>query len=137
MDTVGFLQSCKKNYGNIFCLNLAGTEVILCCDEIALQKYHSAPEDVLSSRGAVADMGFMRALGPVNVEIAPPIHRHLIKNQLVGKMDFFLSDLAKQASNVINKELPNNSGTFDLIPTFKSVISLNFIYRYIEEIIFS
>lgn len=79
-DPVSFLSECRKTYGGVFTINLAGARIVLLSDQAALGQYWSAREDTLSLYDAVFDFGFRETLGAASVYSGSAVHRRLVRS---------------------------------------------------------
>eukprot|EP00536_Pseudo-nitzschia_multiseries_P010226 jgi/Psemu1/297512/fgenesh1_pm.305_\ len=78
-DPSGFMVRTTLACGPVFRLNLAGRHMVLVCGPEEQRQLATLPDSVLSSRKAVADIGFEHTLGTKNVYDGTQIHKGIVK----------------------------------------------------------
>ncbi len=81
VDAPTFVRQNAERLGPVFALDLAGFRIVLIGkDASMLRTYFRLPESKLSSYRALADVGFVDALGHYNVFEAPKLFRQLLRD---------------------------------------------------------
>ena len=128
-DPPAFLETQENLVGKICEINLAGRRMIIVgSDPIAMKAVCHAPESELSSKQAVANVGFEQTLGPLNVYHGTDCHKRVLKDevyshwetQMVSKLITSLSkslDLETQPSSspLIKEVVPNNNSNITTV----------------------
>ncbi|CAM9552758.1 unnamed protein product, partial [Heterosigma akashiwo] len=108
-DPPAFLLAQESSVGKIFRINLAGRRMIVIgSDKKAMKLVSSLPENTLSARQAVADIGFEYTLGKANVFTGTDWHKRILKDEIIcgQKMKtYFVPQMAKELSSVMDKEM--------------------------------
>jgi hypothetical protein len=78
-DPAQFLTDTCQSIGGMFQLNLAGKHMIIVCGPDEQRALANLPESKLSSRQAVADIGFEQTLGSFNVHHGTDLHKGIVK----------------------------------------------------------
>ena len=108
-DPTGCIRRQEISTGSkIFRVNLAGRRmVIVGSDPDALQQLASQPERTLSSRRAVAELGFEHVLGSLNVYEGTDWHKSILKNHIAGSLfrETFLPNIFQALRVSIDDEL--------------------------------
>lgn len=92
----------------VFRMNLAGRKIIIVgSDASAMKQVATKPASVLSSRKAVAEIGFEYTLGPINVYKGTDWHKQILKDYIMGDnfQSTFLPGIFKALSNAIDEEV--------------------------------
>jgi hypothetical protein len=82
VDPPGFLLNTRKQCGPLFRLNLAGKVMFLVCGPDEQRQLANVPESILSSKHAVADIGFEQTLGYKNVYDGTILLKGIVKGIL-------------------------------------------------------
>jgi hypothetical protein len=82
VDPPGFLMNTRKQCGPLFRLNLAGKVMFLVCGPEEQRQLANVPESILSSKHAVADIGFEQTLGYKNVNEGTKLLKGIVKGIL-------------------------------------------------------
>lgn len=89
-------------------------------DMCAAQVMNSS-ESVLSEKEAVSDFGFLEALGELCVYVAVSAHKRILKGVL-HPTNADMSQLVEAAQSAVAAELPDDSGTMDVLPTMRRIM---------------
>eukprot|EP01119_Soliformovum_irregulare_P002350 TRINITY_DN1261_c0_g2_i2.p1 TRINITY_DN1261_c0_g2~~TRINITY_DN1261_c0_g2_i2.p1 ORF type:complete len:348 (+),score=77.40 TRINITY_DN1261_c0_g2_i2:28-1071(+) len=133
MDPVDFLSSLKKRFGGVFMINLAGHRMIIISDPKALEDFHKADEETLSSIEATTDVGFQIVLGRDNVLHGSAIHRQILKDQMIQNKNEFVVDFDVVLGKALRIETQFHEGSVDFIPFVRKVILRATVDYYISH----
>lgn len=101
-----FLKKSQAAVGSIFRINLAGRKMILVGADDSLQgQMCREPESNLSSRLAVAAVGFDYTLGRDNVFLGTDFHKRLLKNTVYQDWNAFCQLTTQTMDVALNREL--------------------------------
>jgi hypothetical protein len=82
-----------------------------------------APTSTLSLRHAVADFGFIHALGPLNVYLGSGVHRHVLKARLYPRLGADATPMLDATRAAVAAYVPAGvESTVDLLPTMRRVL---------------
>lgn len=99
-DPVSFLIDQEAKLGVVFTLDLAGLKTVIVTSQECQRQFCYAPENVLSSKEAVADFGFRYTLGDYNVFSGTNFHKWVVKNNYSSAAH--ISAVSKRMLNFIS-----------------------------------
>lgn len=134
-DPSKYLQEQALILGPVFTIDLAGLKTTLLCSREVLRQFSYAPENVLSSREAVADFGFRYTLGDLNVFQGTDIHKLVIKNYYssVAQLSSACDRLHQYISEATQKEVEQLEG--GRIPDFFAFVRRVILASMISELL--
>ena len=92
-------------------------------DPVAMKAIAVAPSSSLSLRHAVADFGFIDALGPLNVFLGSGVHRFVLKARLYPQLSVDASPLIDATCSAVAAYVPSGvESTVDLLPTMRRIL---------------
>ena len=111
VDPPGFLMNTRKQCGPLFRINLAGKVMFLVCGPEEQRQLANVPESVLSSKHAMADIGFQETLGYKNVNKGTTLLTSILKGLLhTDRADKLLSAWLMVIRDSLRIELPAVGG---------------------------
>ena len=120
-DPAAFVTEACKAVGPCFSLDLAGKRMVVVAafgndSRAAVRQVAFATESQLSSRQAIADVGFLQMLGRLNVEVGPDIHKRLVKEAYgsAPKLAVELPQLYGAIGRAIASQIPADGLVGDL-----------------------
>ena len=113
-NPTGCIRQLESNTNSkVFRINLAGRRmIVLGSDPTAMQSLAQQPESTLSSRRAVAELGFEYVLGHLNVYEGTDWHKRILKNYIMCHGSTFLPDIFRALQKALEEELrvlPHNN----------------------------
>jgi len=119
-NPAAFLTEQHMRHGAVS-LDLAGFRTVVVSDKDAVRQVMNSSESVLSEKEAVSDFGFLEALGELCVYVAVSAHKRILKGVL-HPTNADMSQLVEAAQSAVAAELPDDSGTMDVLPTMRRIM---------------